>query len=199
MLIRAAIVLGVVAGIFGALGGAMLVGRALAPPSAPPVATPAPVPTVAPTGAAALPSGVAAGFLQVAAVNDRLARAGSDLKAAMAVKRPSAAAIAPLLRKISAETRSGQKGAARIGAWPAAGTLPADVAALYTAVADVAAEGLGAPLTNDAAYAAAGRRMLAALKPLPAITKATRDAASRAGVVLPTPAPAPSASSSPGG
>ncbi len=77
------------------------------------------------------------------------------------MKRPSAAEIGPLLRKIAAETRSGLEGAARIQAWPAAGTLPADVTALYTAAADLAAEGLGAPLTDDAAYAAAGRRMMA--------------------------------------
>ena len=185
------------AGIAGAVGGAMLVGRALAPPTAPPVATPAPRPSL--PAATGLPEGVAAGFLQVGAVNDRLARAAADLKKALAVKRPSAAEIAPLLRKISAETRSGQNGAARIRAWRAAGTLPADVTALYTAAADVAAAGLGAPLTDDAAYAAAGRRMMAALKSLPAVDQATRDAAARAGVEMPSPTPKPSASPSPGG
>ncbi len=193
------IVLAVVAGIAGTVGGAMLVGRALAPPTATPVATPALVPSApAATAAASLPEGVAAGFLQVGAVNDRLTRAAVDLTRALAVKRPLAAEIAPLLRKISAETQSGQQGAARIRAWPAAGKFPAEVIALYTAAADVAAEGLGAPLTDDAAYAAAGRRMTTTLKPLPAIDQATRDAAARAGVEMPSPTPMPSVSPSSG-
>jgi len=49
----------------------------------------------------------------------------------------------------------------------------------------IAADGLGAPQADDAAYAAAGRRMLAALDSLPAITAATRQVAGDAGIALP--------------
>jgi hypothetical protein len=180
-----------VGSIVGAIGGALIAGAAVTPRPAEPAGMPTAIPSVAATPAATLPAGVAAGFLQVAAVNDRLAGAAADLEAALAVKRPAAADIAPLLRRIAADTRSGQEGSARVGAWPAAGTLPADAAALYGAAAAVAADGLGAPLTDNAAYKAAGKRMLGALDSLPEIAAATREAAVRAGVTLPDAAPAP--------
>jgi hypothetical protein len=139
----------------------------------------------------ALPEGVAGGLLQVATVNERLARAATDLTAMLAAPDPSAAGIAPLLRKIAADARSGEQGARSVAAWPGAGTFPADVAALYRVAGSVAADGLSAPLTDDAAYAAAGRRMLWALNSLPAIAAATREVASRAGIALLDAAPAP--------
>ncbi len=197
--IPAAILLVLVVSIVATIGGALVLGGAVAPRTAEPVGTPNADPSAAATHAATLPDGVTAGFLQVAAVNDRLARAASSLTAALAVKLPSAAEIAPVLRKIAADARSGQEGSARIGAWPAAGAYPADLAAFYKAAAAVAAEGLGAPLTDNAAYATAGRRMLAALEPLPAFAAATREAAARAGVALPDAVETPRVSSSPEG
>lgn len=197
--IPAAIILVLVVSIAGTLGGALVLGGVVAPRIAEPVGTPNADPSATATRAATLPDGVTAGFLQVAAVNDRLARAAASLTAALAVTRPSAAEIAPVLRKIAADTRSGQEGAARVGAWPAAGAYPADLAAFYKAAAAVAADGLGAPLTDNAAYATAGRRMLAALQPLPAFDAATREAAARAGVALPDAVETPRVSSSPGG
>ena len=188
---RAAVVMVVVAGIVGIVGGALLVGAAMTTLLPEAVGTPSPIPSIAATPRPTLPAGVAAGILQVAAVNDRLASAVVDLTAALAVKRPAAADIAPLLRKIAADTRSGLDGSARIAAWPAAGPFLADVAALYTAAAAVSAEGLNAPLTANAAYATAGRRMLKALDSLPAVAGATREAAARAGVTLPDAVPVP--------
>ena len=188
---RAVVVLVLVGLIVGTIGGALIAGAAGTQRPVELVETPTATPSVAATPAATLEAGVAAGFLQVAAVNDRLARAAANLETALAAKRPSAADVAPLLRRIAADARSGQEGSARVGAWRAAGAFPADAAALYSAAAAVAADGLGAPLTDNAAYKAAGKRMLRALDSLPAIAAATRDAAARAGVTLPEAAPAP--------
>ena len=198
VLVRTALFLLLVGSVVGMIGGALVAGAAMAPrlaaadaaravalATSAPVAAPPVVaaPSLAP--AAALPDGVAGGLLQVATVNERLARAAADLAAVLAVRNPPAAEVAPLLRKIAAEVRSGEQGARRIATWPAAGAISADVSALYGAAADAAADGLGAPLADDAAYAAAGRRMLGALDSLPAIVAATREVAGRAGIALP--------------
>ena len=173
------VLLVLLAGIAGTVGGALVAGAAMTPRlvGAAETPSPSPLPAPTPTPRATLAAGVAAGFLQVAAVNDRLAGAAADLRKVLAARRPSAADVAPLLRKIAADARSGLEGSARIGAWPAAGALPADIAALYGAAAAVASDGLGAPLSNNSAYTTYGRRMLRALATLPAVTAATRDAA----------------------
>ena len=195
--VRTVFILVVAGSVVGLVSGALVVGAALAPRTAEPVGTPSAVPsaTVAPSvgPAANLPDGVAAGILQVATVNERLAGAATDLAAVLKARNPSAAQIAPLLRKIADDARSGEQGARRVAAWTAAGSFPATVLALYDAAATVAEDGLGAPLSDDAAYAAAGRRMLTALDSLPAIAAATSEIAGRAGIVLldavPTPQP----------
>jgi hypothetical protein len=135
----------------------------------------------------------------VAAVNDRLARAAADLEAALDVRRPSASVIGPLLRAIASDVRSGRAAADRVAAWRGAGAHPAETTAFYEAVAIAAADGLGAALGDDAAYAAAGRRMLETLAPLPDVAAATRAAATRAGITLPTAAPTPVATPATGG
>lgn len=199
VLVRTALFLILVGSVVGMIGGALVAGAAMAPrlaaadaaraealaASAP--AASAPAATTAPSvvPAATLPDGVAGGILQVATVNERLARAAADLAAVLAVRHPSAAEVALLLRKIAADARSGEQAALRVKAWPAAGTFPADLTALYGAAAAVAADGLGAPLADNAAYAAAGRRMLRALDALPVIVAATREVARRAAIALP--------------
>jgi len=192
-----------VASIVAVVGGALIVGafngapdEPGAPPASAPPASAAP-PTSAP--AATLPPGVAAGLLEVTAVNDRLARAAADLDAALSVRRPSASVIGPLLRAIASDVRSGRAAVDRVVAWRGAGTYPAETAAFYDAVALVAADGLGAALGDDAAYAASGRRMLEALASLPDVAAATRASAARAGVAVPTPAPSPAVTPATGG
>jgi hypothetical protein len=194
----------VVVGAVVLVGGALIVGAAIsrapdgpAAPSASARPASAPPSTVAP--AATLPPGVAAGLLEVAAVNDRLSRAGADLDAALSVRRPSASVIGPLLRAIASDVRSGRAAVDRVTAWPGAGTYPAETTAFYETVALVAADGLGAALGDDAAYAAAGRRMVEALALLPDVAAATRASAARAGVTLPTETPTPSATPVSGG
>ncbi len=193
--VRTVFILVVAGSVVGLISGALVVGAALAPRTAEPVGTPSAVPsaTAAPSVAPAanLPDGVAAGILQVATVNERLAGAAADLAAVLKARNPSAADVAPLLRKIAADARSGEQGARRVEAWTAAGAFPATVLALYDAAATVAEDGLGAPLSDDAAYAAAGHRMLTALDSLPAIAAATREIAGRAGIALPDAAPTP--------
>lgn len=186
------------------IGGAVIVGAAIsqapggrgaAPASAAP-ATAAPT-TAAP--AATLPAGVAAGLLEVAAVNDRLARAAADLDEALGVRRPSASVIGPILRTIASDVRSGRAAVDRVAAWPSAGTYPAETAAFYTAVALVAVDGLGAALADNAAYAESGQRMLEALATLPEISASTRASAARAGVALPSPPATPAPTPATGG
>jgi len=193
--VRTVFILVLVGSVVGMISGALVVGAALAPRTAEPVGTPSAVPssTAAPSVApsASLPDGVAAGLLQVATVNERLASAAADLTAVLKARNPSAADVAPILRKITADARSGEQGARRVEAWTAAGAFPANVLALYGAAATVAEDGLGAPLSDDAAYAASGRRMLATLDALPSIATATREIAGRVGVVLPGAVPTP--------
>lgn len=199
VLVRTALFLILVGSVVGMIGGALVAGVAMAPrlaeadaaraaefAASAPVAAPPPV-AAAPSAApgATLPDGVKGGLLQVATVNERLAHAAADLAAVLADPDPSAAEVAPLLRKIAADARSGEQAARRVEAWSAAGAFPGDLSALYVAAAVIAADGLGAPLADDVAYAAAGRRMLGALDALPVIVAATREVAGRAGVTLP--------------
>ncbi len=203
ILVRTALFLILVGSVLGMIGGAMIAGVAMAPrlavadeaqaaaaaassaPAAQQIATPAPA------NGTRLPSGVAAGILQVASVNERLARSRSSLSAALAARGAGAASIAPILRKVAADVRSGEPAAGRLASWDPARALVTDVTALYRSVAAVAADGLGAPLSDNAAYVRAGRRMLTALKPLAAVDAATHALAGTAGIGLSEESPAP--------
>jgi hypothetical protein len=207
ILIRTAVFLILVGCFIGMIGGAVIAGVAMAPrlaaadaaraalpavvpvPSmAAPAAAPsaAPVPSAVPAAApATLPRGTAAGLLQVATTNDRLARSAAGLKALLAARGTGSAEIAPILRAIAADARTGDEAALRLAAWDPAGALAVDVAALYGAAATVAAQGLAAPLADDAAYVAAAKHMLSALKPLRVVDAATHAMAGEAGLALP--------------
>lgn len=197
---RVPIIAGLVAGGVVVLGGILLVGSlaadwAPAAPSSPPTAVPSR--TAVPT--AKLPSGVTTGLLEVAAVNERLASAADEIDAALQARRPSAGVIGQQLRTIAASARSGLAAAQRVAAWPAAGSFAQEVAAFYRAIAEAAAEGLADPLRDNDAYATSGRRMHELLTSLPEVTAATRAAAARAGVTLPTPTEAPTTLPEPSG
>ncbi len=202
VLVRTALLLILVGGIVGMVAGAMVTGMALGPRvagsdgSSAAAATGAPgaagpTATAVATPVATIPSGYSAGLVQVAAVNDRLARASAKLATVLGARGSGAAEIAPVLRKIAADVGTGDDAVRRLAAWGPAGPLVADVAKLYGAAASVATDGLGAPLTDDAAYVAAGRRMRVALKPLSAVDTATHAIAAEAGITLPAPVPAP--------
>jgi hypothetical protein len=213
VLVRTALFLVLVGSVVGMIGGAVIAGVAMGPrlaaadaaraaaAAAPIPATPAPVPvasigagTPAGGGAAAgatLPAGVTAGLLQVAAVNDRLARSGAALTTLLAHRGSGAGEIGLVLRKIAADARSGDQAARRLASWSPAGALAADATTLYRSVASVATASLAAPLSDDAAYFAAGRRMLKALAPLAAVDAATLATAEAAGIALPDATPTP--------
>lgn len=131
-----------------------------------------------------LPEGVAAGLLQVAAINDRLAAAAQVLAGAQADGRPRAAEVAMLIRRVAADARSGGDAARRLGGWAPAAALATDATAIYAGLVATATDALAAPLADQAAYLRASRAMLAALGGLPAVAATTRDVAGRAGVEL---------------
>jgi hypothetical protein len=213
VLVRTALFLVLVGSVVGMIGGAVIAGVAMGPrlaaadaarvaaAAAPVPATPALVPVAsigadAPAGGGAaagatLPAGVTAGLLQVAAVNDRLARSGTALSTLLANRGSGAGEIGLVLRKIAADARSGDQAARRLASWSPAGSLVADGTALYRSVASVATDSLAAPLSDDAAYIAAGGRMLKALAPLAAIDAATLATAEAAGIALPEATPTP--------
>ncbi len=199
VLVRTAFFLMLLGAILGAILGAVLAGVVIGPrlvagatavASAAPVSSALPAPSAA-VVAPALPAGIEAGILQVATVNERLSRSAASLKSTTARRGAGAAEIAPILRKISADIRSGGQAARRLGTWVPAAALADDVAGLYAAVDTVAADGLAAPLSDDAAYVTAGRRMLSALKRLAGVDAATHAVARAAGVALPDASPGP--------
>ncbi len=205
ILVRTALFLILVGSVVGMIGGAVIAGVAMGPrlaaaDAARAAATTAPVAgasaapifgPIAATPAAALPPGVTAGLLQVATVSDRLARSAATLTKLLASRGSGAGEIAPVLRKIAADARSGEQAARRLASWVPAGGLAADVTTLYRAAAATAAKGLAAPLADDAAYVKAGRRMLSALAPLADVDAATHAIAGLAGVALPEAATTP--------
>lgn len=197
VLVRTALFLVLVGSVIGMIGGAVIAGVSMGPRlgAAPIPATPAPLP-VASIGAgtaagATLPAGVRAGILQVAAVNDRLARSRATLTTLLARRGSGAGEIALVLRKVAADVRSGDQAARRLAPWSPAGVLVAEATTLYRSVASVATASLAAPLSDDAAYRTAGRRMLKALAPLGAVDAATLAAAEAAGIALPGGTPTP--------
>jgi hypothetical protein len=183
----------VIAGIAGTISVVLIAGAVVSMQGSRPTGTPSPIPTATPVASPTLPPGVGAGLREAVAINDRLARAAVELNTALKPRRPSAAEIGPLLRKIAADVRSGPQTTARLAAWRGAGTLPSELAAFYEEVAAIAAEGLGAAMSDDKAYTRAGQLMRRAFASLPALAAATREAASRAGVDLPGPTPTPGA------
>jgi hypothetical protein len=187
--------------VIGMIGGAMIAGLALGPGravlgaagSSGATAATAPGGGLAdPTaGPVRLPAGTAPGLVEVATLNDRLDASTAALARALKPRHPSSAEIAPLLRRIAADARSGEQAARRIAAWQPAATLADRLTTLYTSLAATATTGLGAPLADNGAYAAAGKRMQKALKGLNSADEMTKAVASLAGVELPGSDPAP--------
>ena len=120
------------------------------------------------------------------AVDDRLV-------ASAAMLRPGApgasdpVAIAAILRSIAADSAWGLDVVGRLGEWPAAAGLQAQLRDHYTAIAAAARDGLGATITSAAAYRAAAKRMLTLADQLPALRAASVELATANGITLPSP------------
>jgi hypothetical protein len=174
----------------GLLGGALVAGAAMAPRLAAGDAALAAIRSGESSGASGqqddiwVPFGIPGSLRQVAAVNDRLATSAAALDDVLARRRP-AAEIAAVLRRINTDARIGGDAARRLGTWEPAAGLAADASRLYASLMAAADGGLDAPLSKRAAYAAAGRRVRAALRELAGVTAATWEVAIVARVDLP--------------
>lgn len=166
----------------GLLGGALVAGAAMAPRLAAGDAAIAAIRSGEPVGASGqqddiwVPFGMAGSLRQVAVVNDRLATSAAELDDVLARRRP-AAEIAAVLRRINTDARIGSDAARRLGAWEPAAGLAADASRLYASLMASADDGLDAPLSKRAPYAAAGRRVRADLRGLAGVTAATWEVA----------------------
>ena len=168
---------------FAALSGILVAARAPQPvagaqPAAPAAAgvTPRPPLIIAPPA-------VRTSLVQASAVNERLTRSAAALQ--IAVSSQTAADIATILRKISADTTSGGQVVSRLAAWPATAALGKRLSGLYGNLGTAAEAGLAHALSDRAAYRAAGNAVLKSLRAVDGAAAATSDAAAANGVHLP--------------
>ncbi len=157
-------------------------------PSAGPLVSPAPAP-IAPAVAAVPPSALSA-LRQSTVVNQRLLADGDLLAGALAGSDPSAAEIAPLLRGLATNAAFGDRLVPAVASWDEGLAVSEGLAAFYASIARVADEGLAASLTNERAYADAGRKMLLILGGLTDLDAASRGLAASVDTELPPLVPA---------
>lgn len=150
-------------------------------PTQAPIATSAPPPVVDPT----IPSAAASALRQSAAVNQRILADASRLSVALAVARPSGKDIAPILRGLATTADFGDRIAPDIGRWTAGASVSQELVTFYAAIGGAADDGLAASLTNDKAYVAAGRRMMAIVGGLTDLDAASRTLAAGGDLELP--------------
>jgi hypothetical protein len=158
-------------------------------PSAGPLVSPVPAP-VAPVVPAVPPSALSA-LRQSTVVNQRLLADGDLLARALEGGDPSAAEIAPLLRGLATNAAFGDRLVSAVASWDAGIPVSQGLGAFYAAIARVADEGLAASLTNERAYADAGRKMLLILDGLTDLDAASRGLAASVDTELPPLVPAP--------
>jgi hypothetical protein len=130
------------------------------------------------------PQAVKASLVQASVVNERLALSSAALKNAINSKA-SAADIALILRKMSADSTYGGQVVARLARWPGTVAVADRLTALYAAIVTTADSGLGHALTDQKGYRSAGSAMLKTLRALPAVAAATAEAAATYGVAVP--------------
>ena len=157
-------------------------------PSAGPLVSPVPAP-VAPAVPAVPPSALSA-LRQSAVVNQRLLADGDLLARALAARDPAAAEIAPLLRGLATNAAFGDRLVSAVASWDEGVAVSQGLASFYASIARVADEGLAASLTNERAYADAGRRMLVILEGLTDLDAASRGLAATVDTELPPLIPA---------
>ncbi len=131
-----------------------------------------------------IPAAAVWSLTQTAIISARLADAGAALGAAVSLGDTDAAAIATALRTISSDAASGVDLAARLGAWPSANGLAADLHAFYAEARTIARAGLAASVSNEPAYRDAAIRMIGILGSLGTLDERSRSLADSAGVTL---------------
>jgi hypothetical protein len=179
----------------GGVGAAMFIGQpAIATVSRPGTAV---TPSAGPIGSAApgpvavdVPPAALSALRQSTLINQRLLADAMQLERILKRKSPSAVDIAPVLRGLASTAAFGDGLAPRVRTWDAGAAVAKSLASFYAAVARTADEGLEASLTNDRAYADAGRRMRTVLDRLTDLDAASRGLAATAGVELPPLVPA---------
>lgn len=133
---------------------------------------------------------------QTAEVNARLA-AMTPVLAAAAAGSVDTAAVVAALRAIVSDSASGADLSERLGAWPAASGLSADLGQFYADARAAAKRGLAASMSNTAAYRAAAIEVLGILGSLSALDARSRALAETAGIAL-VPVAVPSATDAAG-
>lgn len=164
---------------------------AVAPPVTEPVASAPAVPDQVLRPAAAWSLG------QTAEVNARLAAMTPVLATAATAQFVDTAAVVAALRAILSESASGVDLSERLGAWPAASGLSADLGQFYAQARAAAKRGLAASMSNRAAYRVAAIEVLGILGSLNALDARSRALAETAGIAL-VPVAVPSATDAAG-
>lgn len=154
--------------------------------SAAPLASSQPAPPLDPT----VPAAAISALRQTTVVNQRILVDAERLGAALAVSRPTAKDLAPILRGLSVTSGYGDRLAPDIARWAAGETVSAGYVAFYGAIGAAAEGALTYSITDDRAYIAAGRRILAIVTGLTDLDAATRALAAQADLELPPLVPA---------
>lgn len=137
---------------------------------------------------------------QSAVINARLTEPMQVLQAAAIAGTVDTGAVASALRSIASDTTSGADLSARLGAWPAAAGVAADLRVFYADARTAALAGLGAALSNQPAYRQAARELVAILGSLGTLDARSRDLATTAGITLaPVDVPAATDAAGPSG
>jgi hypothetical protein len=192
------VIFGLMVGLTVGAGGtalAMTVARSEAPAvvQAPPAVAPsvaasaAPLPSAQPAPALdpAVPAAAISALRQTTVVNQRILVDAERLGAALAVSRPAAKDLAPILRGLSVTSGYGDRLAPDIARWAAGEAVSAGYVAFYGAIGAAAEGALTYSITNDRAYIDAGRRILAVVTGLTDLDAATRTLAAQADLELP--------------
>jgi hypothetical protein len=153
--------------------------------SAVPNTSAAPVATAAPAIAPTVPTAAVSALRQTTALDQRLVTDAGRLAAVLAVRDPSTADLARILRSLSANASFGNRLTPALADWPTAAPLSISLTEVYAAVATTAQDGLDASLTNERAYLRASQRMLVLIDGLIALDAEARALAAQAGLDLP--------------
>jgi hypothetical protein len=155
---------------------------ALPSPVAPATAVPS---ASGPAADPAVPATAIGALRQTAILNQRIVDDAARLAAALAVKHPTTADIAPALRALSADASVGARLVPGLAPWAAAADVSEQLGAFYDAVGTTARDGLEVSLQYPAGYVSAGRRLLKVVDGLADIDASSRELAGAAGVELP--------------
>lgn len=153
-------------------------------PTSAPVVSVAPVVPVVPAIPAA-PSIAVAALSGTAVVNGRISVDAATLAVALSTDGTRTIDIARALRSLAADAALGTDLVGRIAPWTDAAPVMTQLDGFYGAMTTTARDGLRASLTNDAAYRAAGARMLTLLASLANVDAASRTLAATVDLDLP--------------